>query len=109
MISSWILAVMIAIGISAGIGAVEELPREQVREESLGEVLGVVRRFAAPPDVTINRQPVGAAEKFQGLAAVILAGLRREHDAPAGGGENLFPGGRLKVFVDHGEERAGAA
>jgi len=67
----------------------EKIFFEQPREERLRQVLGVLPRAAAAPDVGVEREPIRPAEFFErgrGLRGLRVAG--REHERPVCGGKN---------------------
>jgi len=73
---------------------------EQMRKESLGQILGIVLIMAASPDECIDRVPVNATKPFQsngGFGEVALSGTK--HHAPMGGGESGdFPSAKVGGF-----------
>ena len=72
----------------SGATPVEEPPAQEVGEELLGQVLGLLGRRPAAADEGVERVPVGLAERGQGLAGPGLGRVPGGQDqAPAGGGE----------------------
>lgn len=92
------------------IGVGEKISDHEVGKERLGDVLGSSRRFPVAAQVTVNRQPIGAAELFEGFLPLLQNATRIAHDAPVGRGESAGDGSswsRLGTGLGHGDDRAG--
>ena len=59
---------------------------QQPGEKFLGQILGVIQTVTLPPHERVNREPVGAAKFFQGVAGVGVSMLPGgNHERPMGG------------------------
>src|SRR5262245_26228806 len=74
---------------------------QELLEESLRQILGVLRAVTTPANVGVKRMPIGTAELFECFVPSSVHTVRRaEHDAPVGGGEpfGLFcPGSAHRI------------
>ncbi len=94
------------------VGGIEPAFFEKAAEEFLREILRVVRRLAAAPDVGIERIPVGLADDFQRRRRIGRGLTGREHDRPARvrkharcitGGRTAVHGGILSILITGNE------
>src|SRR6266545_2758600 len=61
----------------------EDIFCEDLREESLRQILRIVRPVSFAADVNVNGVPISAAKFFQGKLGSFRGGLaRRQNDAP---------------------------
>ena len=58
---------------------------EKTRKEALREIFRFLRRGSLPPDESIKRSPITAANLFERLLRRSRSALRRQHDAPVSG------------------------
>src|SRR4030095_3987353 len=66
-----------------GTEAIEVIPSEEAREKRLCEVFRILFRVTAPPDIGVERKPIGAAEFLERRVRFRRVPLsRRDDDGP---------------------------
>src|SRR5690606_8516262 len=89
---------------AAGIEPLQDSALEQMREELLGNVLGVLGRQAPrAPEMLVDGSPVGGDQRFPGLATHVRVGcVEGADDGVAGGWERSDAGTRRRSVWSHG-------